>query len=437
MEILSTLFYFIITIGILVFVHELGHFLAAKLFKMRVDVFSIGFPPRAFGKKIGETDYCVSWIPIGGYVKIAGMIDESFDTEFVNKEPQPWEFRSKPAWQKVVVLSAGVLMNILLAVGIFWGIIYHQGRIIHPVTQIGYVVPNSPAAKAGLQMNDRVLAVNGTAVQQWDDIETGLYAGGLSGDVTVQVDRAGSTVGVQVPHGLIPGLADERFGILPAGLVAVVGAVDRGKPAHAIGLQLGDTILAVNNVPVSYGSLPEAIRANAGKEVVLRWARGEQHMEAKVTPTDEGRIGISLTAAYTGPVVHREYGLLEALPVSVKEVVMTSGLFLENIYQIVVGKVSLSKSVGGPIRIAQMANRSAESGIASFLGFMALLSVSLALLNILPFPALDGGHILFTVYERVFRREIPAKVKVAIQRTGFVLLLAFMAFVIYNDIVTF
>ena len=120
MEIIATLFYFVLMIGVLVLVHELGHFAAAKFFGMRVDRFSIGFPPRAFGKKIGETDYCVSWIPIGGYVKIAGMIDESFDTEFVNRAPEPWEFRSKPIWQRMIVLAGGVIMNILLAIGIFW-----------------------------------------------------------------------------------------------------------------------------------------------------------------------------------------------------------------------------------------------------------------------------------------------------------------------------
>ncbi len=437
MEILSTLFYFIVTIGVLVFVHELGHFLAAKLFRMRVDVFSIGFPPRAFGKKIGDTDYCVSWVPIGGYVKIAGMIDESFDTEFVNQAPQPWEFRSKPAWQRIVVLSAGVVMNILLAIAIFWGIIFHQGRVLRPVTEIGYVMPNSAAATAGFAANDRVVSVNGTPVREWDDIEGALYTDGMGKDVVYQVDRAGSALTIRVPHSVIPGLADQRFGILPVGLVAVVGSVERGKPAQMIGLQPGDTIVAVNAVAVSYGSLPDAIHASVGKPLQLSWKRDGQPMEATVTPTAEGRIGITLLAAYTGPIVHERYGLFEAFPVGVKEVVATSGLFLQNIYQIIVGNVSLSKSVGGPIRIAQMANRSAESGVASFLGFMALLSVSLALLNILPFPALDGGHIVFVAYEGIFRREVPAKVKIAVQRAGFVLLLAFMAFVIYNDIITF
>src|SRR5512132_451243 len=130
MQFLSTVLYFVITLGVLVFIHELGHFLAAKLCRMRVDRFSIGFPPRAFGKQIGETDYCVSWIPIGGYVKISGMIDESFDTEFLNKPPEPWEFRAKPLWQRMIVICAGVIMNLVLAALIFWGINYSQGSVV-------------------------------------------------------------------------------------------------------------------------------------------------------------------------------------------------------------------------------------------------------------------------------------------------------------------
>jgi regulator of sigma E protease len=176
MAILSTIFYFIITIGILVLVHELGHFLAAKFFKMRVDTFSLGFPPRAFGKKIGETDYCISWIPVGGYVKIAGMIDESFDTEFLNKEPQPWEFRSKPIWQRMIVISAGVIMNLLLAVFIFWGIIFHEGKTIRPVTEIGYIAQNSIAQKSGLHVGDKIISINSHPVKQWDEIESTIYS---------------------------------------------------------------------------------------------------------------------------------------------------------------------------------------------------------------------------------------------------------------------
>ena len=437
MEILSTIFYFIITIGILVLVHELGHFLAAKFFKMRVDTFSLGFPPRAFGKKIGETDYCISWVPIGGYVKIAGMIDESFDTEFLNKEPQPWEFRSKPIWQRMIVISAGVIMNLLLAVFIFWGIIFHQGMTIRPVTEIGYVLQNSPAAKAGLLVGDKIVSINNHPVKQWDEIERNLYTESVANDLAIQVQRSGADKIILIRRSELPDFSEERFGILPSGLLSVITLVEHGKPAEKIGLQPGDTILAVNGANVSFGSLQETIRSNAGKEIMLSWAHGDRQMSALVTPNTEGRIGIAHEPAYRGPMIHKQYSFLEALPVGIGELKTTSILFLSNIYQLATGKASLSKSMGGPIKIAQLAKRSADNGVLEFFGFIALLSISLALLNILPFPALDGGHLVFLVYEAVFRREVPNKVKIALQQAGFILLLVFMAFVVYNDVVNF
>ncbi|HTP80865.1 MAG TPA: RIP metalloprotease RseP [Bacteroidota bacterium] len=437
MEIVSTVFYFALSIGVLVFIHEFGHFLAAKIFGMRVDRFSIGFPPRAFGKKIGETDYCVSWIPVGGYVKIAGMVDESFDTEFVSAEPQPWEFRSKPMWQRMVVISAGVVMNVLLAVGIFWGITYHEGRLVRPVTEVGYVTAGSAAEKAGLRRGDLVLAVNKQPVRYWEDIESAVYAENIGRDLVLDVRRGADAISLTVPRSLIPDFTEDRFGIYPSGLIAVIANVESGKPAQKIGLMAGDTVVAVNDRPVSYAELPAVIHANAEKEIRLRWKRGMDEMSARVTPTAEGRIGVGLGAVYVGPTLHIQYSMFEALPVSFGEAWITTTMFVANLHQIATGKTSIAKSVGGPIKIAQMANRSAEGGAASFLGFMGLLSMSLALLNILPFPALDGGHLLFLTYEALFKREIPHKVKLAIQQAGVFLLLVFMAFVIYNDIASF
>ncbi len=434
MELLSTLFYFIITIGVIVFIHELGHFATAKFFGMRVDRFSIGFPPRAFGKKIGETDYCISWVPIGGYVKIAGMVDESMDTEFLNKPPESWEFRSKPVWQRAVVMSAGVIMNLLLAVGIFWGLIYTQGRTVRPVTEIGYIVPESIAERSGFQLYDKIRAINDAPVERWDDIESMIYAEFMGEDLVFDLERSGEAVRIDVTRDAIPDITQERFGIFPRGLVAVIGGVQSGKPAEAIGLAPGDTIVAINDMPVSYSSLPPTIRENAGREIVLSWKRGDSLMTHPVTPTEEGVIGVSLLAAYSGPIQRMEYGFFEALPIGVREVWFTSGVFFTNILQLFTGQASLETSVGGPVRIAQMANRSAEGGLASFLSFMALLSISLALLNILPFPALDGGHLVFLGYEAIFRKEVPNKVKIAIQQAGIVLLLVFMAFVLYNDV---
>lgn len=437
MEFLNTLFYFVLTIGILVFIHELGHFLAAKLFKMRVERFSIGFPPRAFGKQIGETDYCVSWIPIGGYVKIAGMIDESMDTEFINQPPQPWEFRAKPIWQRMIVISAGVVMNILLAVVIFWGILLYQGKTVRPITEVGYVAPESPAAVAGFQRGDRILSINNKPVQYWDDVETFIYVATLGADLTVHVQRGERVDTISILRKNLPDISEERFGLFPSGVQAVITSVESGKPAEKLGLQPQDVILAVNGKPIEFYEVSTEIKKFAGKTIALEWKRGEKRMSGRVVPNEEGRIGIGLNAVYTGPVQQLRYSVFEAFPEGIRNVVDMSFLFFNNIYHLFTGKVSFSKSVGGPIKIAQIATRSAEVGFLSFLGFMALLSISLALLNLLPFPALDGGHLMFLLFEAVFRREIPNKVKIALQQAGFFLLLVFMAFVLYNDIVNF
>ena len=437
MEILSTLFYFIVTIGVLVLVHELGHFAAAKFFGMRVDRFSIGFPPRAFGKVIGETDYCVSWIPVGGYVKIAGMIDESFDTDFVSKPPEPWEFRSKPIWQRMIVLAGGVVMNILLAIGIFWGITYFQGKTTWPTTEIGFVSENSAAAKAGIERGDVVLSVNGIPVKYWDDIETAIYVEEMGKDLTFNVNRAGAVLSLSVSRSDIPGIEEARFGILPRGVVPIVSRIEPDKPAAATGLQAGDIILSVEKEMVDYYTLPATIKQYASKEVEFKWRRGDKEMSARVVPTEEGRIGISLTPHYMGPVERRVFSFFGAMGEALKDMVGAVSAFFKNVRAIFAGDVSLGESVGGPVKIAQIASRSAAAGLASFLTVMAWLSLTLAILNILPFPALDGGHLMFLVYEGIFRREIPARVKIVLQQAGFALLLVFMAFVLYNDIANF
>ncbi|MGB5874997.1 MAG: RIP metalloprotease RseP [Bacteroidota bacterium] len=436
MQFLETLFYFVVTLGILVFVHELGHFLAAKLTGMRVDRFSIGFPPRAFGKQIGETDYCVSWVPIGGYVKIAGMIDESFDTEFTGEPPQPWEFRAKPIWQRMVVLSAGVFMNLILAVLIFWGVNYLQGRTVYETTRIGYVATGSFAAEAGIRPGDSVLRINEATVTNWEEVIGNLYFESLGDDVTMLVLRNGEEVQIFIPRNTIPEAGPGAFGIVPEETELFVTGVETGAPADRLGLMPQDVLLTLDGRPVRIdSSLINTVRSHAGRPLVVEWKRGDSVMSGETTPTGEGRIGISFSARYNGPIRRIEYSFFQALPAGFNEILTVSGVFLQHIWQIITGKAAFSKSVGGPIRIAQMASQSAELGLLTYFRFMALLSISLAIINIMPVPALDGGHILLLSIEGVFRREIPVRVKIGIQKAGFLLLLAFMAFVVYNDIV--
>jgi regulator of sigma E protease len=288
-----------------------------------------------------------------------------------------------------------------------------------------------------LQVHDKIISINNKPVHKWDDIENLLFTENLAQTLEIQFIRGNEPQVIKIPQAEIPNMIDERLGIMPVGLVPVIGVVDNGKPAAKAGMVAGDTILAVNGNPVHFGGLSEIIQKNAGKEITITWKHQNEIKEARVTPTEEGRIGVMLEMGYTGPQVHEKYGLFEALPISIREVYGTTKLFLVNISQIIVGKVSFSKSVGGPIKIAQLANRSAESGAVPFLGFVALLSVSLALLNILPFPGLDGGHLMFVLFEAIFRRPVPDKVKIALQQVGITLLLVLMVFVIYNDIVNF
>ncbi len=435
MEFIQTVLYFILTLGVLVFVHEFGHFITAKLCGMRVDRFSIGFPPRAFGKQVGETDYCISWIPIGGYVKIAGMIDESFDTDYLAQQPQPWEFRAKPVWQKMLVISGGVIMNILLAIVIFWGINYVQGTVIRETTTIGSVVEGSTAQKGGLVAGDRVLRINGKAITHWDEILNDVYIEQAGEDVVFTVHRGTADVDITIPRSSIPEPGETSFGIIPDQTEILVGTVQGGMPADAVGLKPGDVLVAINGEKlVTDTQVKGIVQQHASKPLSLQWRRDTTMMQGSVTPTADGRIGIGFGLRYTGPTRKMEYSLFSALPHALGNVVDVSMLFVKQVWQIIIGKVAFAQSVGGPIKIAQMATQTAELGLLTYLGFMALLSMSLAILNFLPFPALDGGHMVFLVYEAIFKREVPVKVRMALQKAGFVLLLAFMAFVLYNDI---
>ena len=433
---MTYILYFIITVGVLVLVHEFGHFIAAKLSGMKVDTFSIGFPPRAFGKKIGETDYCVSWIPIGGYVKIAGMIDESFDTDFVDKPPEPREFRSKPMYQRMIVVSAGVIMNFLLTFLIFYGINLANGKVFHATTTVGFVEPKSVAEQAGFKEGDKLVAVNGKAVGNWEDVQTDLYLDDVASPLSVQVDRAGQMTTVDIPKGAVK--PDEQIGIYPDHMHAVIGAVTPGMPAAKAGIQGGDVVLSIDGQQIATNTqVVSLVKEKKGQLIQLGIKRGAEGKQIQVMPNSDGKIGIEIGTQYTGPIRKYSYNILSAIPVGFDQTVGATSLLIRSISQMVTGQVSFTKSIGGPIKIAQLATQSAEMGLVSFLGFMALLSISLAVLNILPIPALDGGHLAFLIYESIFRREVPTKVKLFAQQVGFALILLFMAFVIYNDIVHF
>jgi len=431
------LLYTAITLGVLIFIHEFGHFITAKLTGMRVDRFSIGFPPRAFGKKIGDTDYCVSWVPVGGYVKIAGMVDESMDTEFVNKEPQPWEFRSRPMWARMLVLSAGVIMNVLLAIFIFSWIHYNQGSYVAQTTDVGYVPEHSAFANAGLREEDKIISINNQPVQQWDEVQNLLYIENLGNDIHLGVERQHQQLEIFIPAKGIKPPSDSIPTLMVGHTVATVEAVELNMPAQTLGLLPGDTLLTVNDTAVTQPSAIVLLHRNAGKKITMSWKRGPDTLSGTTTVTDQGRIGIKVGSHYNGPALHIQYSIPQALFQGTLDVGQSVHLFYLTFSKVFSGKTSFKESLGGPVAIAQIATQSAEMGFLTFIWFMAQLSMSLAILNILPIPALDGGHLIMLLYEKIMRREIPYKVKISIQQVGFFLLLAFMAYVIYNDISRF
>lgn len=435
MDVITAIFYFLVTIGILIFVHELGHFLAAKLCGMRVEKFSIGFPPKLVSKKYGETEYTIALIPLGGYVKISGMVDESMDTEFRNKEPQSWEYRSKPLYQRMFVISAGVLMNVALAVLIFWGINFTQGKYVQDTTEIGYIAPESPAYSAGLQPNDKILTINNREVAHWGEIMRIIGAEALGQDISFVVERDGVEKTLTLPARANISSPQEQFGIVQPYTTAIATQVFSGTPAEEMGMQAGDRFISINGEPVkNKEQVIHIISAHPGTGITIEWERNGAIYTENVIPSEDGKIGIVLNNDYTGPVQHIQYGIFAAIPAGISDMFEMLGLLLRSLWLIITGTLAFSENIGGPVMIANLATQTAEAGIIPFLTFLGLLSITLAFINILPFPVLDGGHLMYLVYEMIFRREVPAKIQIALQQIGFVLLLALMAFVIYNDI---
>lgn len=443
--------YFAITIGILVFVHEFGHFAAAKLSGMRADVFAIGFGKRLLGwNKIsgfnfgdlpkdfdgqGHTDYRLCLLPLGGYVKIAGMVDESYDTEALNQPSKPYEFRAKSLPRKVFVITAGVLMNLILAWLIFWGTNFFQAKEYWKTTTISEVLHGSVADSLGLKSNDEIVSVNGASVTNWQEVTNAIYINTIGEDVNLELNRNNKVTSVRIPRNKIPEQPDKIF-LIPNGLSrASIDSVIDNSPAKKAGIIAGDIFLELNKTPIKLRQQAiEIISSNQNKTLPITVLRGQDTVNLSITPGTDGTIGVFIMQSYSGPVKLKTHGFFESFYLGWLEINRMTELTFRMIGKVISGKIEFGKAFGGPIKIAQFAAKSADSGILSFLYFLALLSLSLAIINIMPFPVLDGGHLVIIFIESIFKREIPVKVKVAIQNVGFVLLLLLMAFILYNDI---
>ena len=450
MDALNSIFFFIIAIFILVTAHELGHFLTAKLFGMRVDKLYIGFDfweKRLWKKQIGETEYGIGLFPLGGYVKIAGMVDESLDTQFQGTEAQPWEFRAKPVWQRLIVLAGGVVMNFILATVIFIGITLVLGEARTSVNTAAFVEKGSIFETMGLKTGDRLQMANGKALASWEEALDPQLLTAQSLNYTIL--RDGKAFTVNAPSNILSKINEKQsLGIRPIVAPIIEEALEK-MPAKVAGIQSGGLITAINGKEVSdWTEVVGIISANASRPITISWKhldtpkgqpvsadqirRDGREFVSSVIPNNKGKIGISLKQ--TMATERRKLGLLESAVSGVNQTWKMSAMTVQGFAKIFSGQEDFRKSVGGPIKIAKIASQSAEQGPVSFLYFLSMLSISLGIINILPVPALDGGQFVLNGIEGIIRKELPFEAKMRIQQIGMMLLLGLFAFILFNDI---
>ncbi|WP_299825132.1 RIP metalloprotease RseP [uncultured Pontibacter sp.] len=432
MDILVMVGQLILGLTILVGLHELGHMLAAKWFGMRVEKYAIGFPPKIFSKKFGETEYMLGLIPLGGFVKISGMVDESMDTEALKEEPKPWEFRAKPAWQRLIVMMGGIIVNVITGIVIYIALTYNYGEQYIPAKEVKYgVVPNEIGKDIGFQTGDRVVAVNGKELERFEDVYS--MDAILGRNAYYTVERNGQQVKIEVPANLMDRVADDKdrmFFVQPRQPFKV-GQVMAGSAAAKAGLQEGDFITRINNESIKFfHELQQALHANAGKAVTMMVERDGKPIKLKAEVSEEGTLGFMQVPLLQ--FATKNYSLGESIPMGTNQAFGVITANLKGFGKIFRGEVSASKSLSGPIGIAQIFGDTFSW--YKFWNITAMLSMVLAFMNFLPIPALDGGHVVFLTYEIISGRKPSDNFLENAQKVGMVLLLGLMAFAIFNDV---
>lgn len=328
-------------------------------------------------------------------------------------------------------------MNLLLAWVVFWGANFFQGKQISKTTTIGYVVPKSPAETAGFKTGDKLLSINGKALDNWEEVKAQIFIHTLGENLNVKLLRDGQVINLNVPRKIIPDKEEEKLFLIQSGARPMVGEILKNTPAEKSGLKPGDIMLDVKGVPVfSREQVVEYFGNYREQSIPLVVKRGNSNIDLSVSPGKDGKIGAMIGDIYTGPVEVKTYGFFASIGMGLDDITKMTNLTFSMVGKVFKGEIAFGKAFGGPIKIAQVATSSADRGVASFLYFLALLSLSLAIINIMPFPVLDGGHLVIILIEGAIKKEIPIKVKMAIQNAGFVLLLLLMAFIIYNDILS-
>jgi len=424
-------------LSILVGLHEFGHFATAKYFKIRVDKFYIFFDflfplPNVLNfallkKKIGDTEYGLGWFPLGGYVAIHGMIDETQDADSLAAEPQPNEFRAKPAWQRLIVMLGGIIMNVITGIVIFTLLTYTQGESYLPASEVRYgIVPNKLGEEMGFRTGDKIVKINGRPFTEFNEVYNPEVMMGSTSYYTVE--RQGQLIDVRVPANFMDRLSEQgqqRF-VLPRNPFAVK-TVNPGSPADKGGLLPEDRIVQLNQKKVEFfPDFQQDLLANAGKPVKLVVERGGELKTLSITVDEEGHLGFFPKSLLRESVRH--YSLAESVPVGTSKAFGVITNQITAFGKIFRGEASFRKSVGGPWEIAQQYGPTWDWGW--FWTMTGMLSMVLAFMNLLPIPALDGGHVVFLLYEMIAGRKPSDKFLENAQRVGMMLLLSLMAFVL-------
>ncbi len=434
----------LLSLSILVVLHEFGHYITAKWFKCRVEKFYLFFDPwfSLFKKKIGDTVYGIGWLPLGGYVKIAGMVDESMDKEQMKQPAQPWEFRSKPAWQRLIIMLGGVTVNVILAFIIYAGILMKWGEDKIPNTSVkdGIWVTDSLMYNIGLRNGDKVVAVNGDTVKYFEDVPKKIL---FSGGGIIDIVRDAKPATVIIPESLIGQLIEKRKikTLLRQRMPFYVGAFGKEDTTNAqkAGLREWDKIVKVDSVNVTY--MEDAVTyfdSKKNKMVTLSIERNGTLSQVPVKVDEEGRIGApSLNVEQLDSIglltlVHKDFGFFAALPAGVSLAGEKLGEYINQFKLILNPKTGAAKGLGG-FKSMGGAFSGTEWDWQGFWNLTAFFSIALAFMNLLPIPALDGGHVLFTLVEMITGRKPSEKFLERAQIVGMVILLALMLYANLND----
>lgn len=444
MEILIKASQFILSLSLLIVLHELGHFIPAKLFKTKVEKFYLFFDYKfsLFKKKIGETVYGIGWIPLGGYVKIAGMIDESMDTEQMKEEPKPWEFRSKPAWQRLIIMLGGVFVNFVLGILIYICLMWTYGENFLPNENVkdGIWVQDELAKEVGLQTGDKILTIDGEKIRSFHDITLGFING-----YSFQIDRNGEVIDKELPVDFIAKLLDRRKNnespIVAPRYPFMIGNIPDNSHNKNSGIQTKDIIVKLNGKDVTYyDEIESLLKTFKGQEISLSVKRDDNILDFPVKINDEGKLDVFPANLKLSEVAqlgyydlaNLEYSFGQAVPAGFNKAWKTLTDYVKQIKKIANPKTGAYQGLGGFISIGKIFP--STWSWQAFWNITAFLSIMLGFMNLLPIPALDGGHVMFTLWEMITGKKPSDKFLEYAQVIGFVLLLALLLFANGNDI---